>query len=116
MNILQLSLLLVTLLKCVTASESVVVNEDVIRALKESGFEIIKREWWGKWMNRSDLFDHMAMKDPDFIAEFINQVESAKSRTLAALFIKRPEIVVDQVLRDIKYDDIDLKVFDNSST
>ena len=47
MNILQLSLLLAILLKCVIASESGVA-QDVIDALEEEGFESIKRDW-GKW-------------------------------------------------------------------
>ena len=44
------------------------------------------------------------MKSVEFIIGFINQVENAKRRTLAALFIKRPDMV-DEVLKKIKYDD-----------
>ena len=65
------------------------------------------REDWRYWEDRSDLFDHVVMKDVDFIVKFINQVEDAKGPTLAALFIKRPDMV-DQVLKKIKYDDHDL--------
>jgi len=106
MNILQLSLLLAILLKCVIASESGVA-QDVIKALEQPGFGSIKRDFWEKWQDRKDLFDHVVMKSVDFIAGFINQVGSAKRRTLAALFIKRSDIV-DQVLENIEYNDDDL--------
>ena len=59
------------------------------------------------WIDRKDLFDEVVTtKTPDFIAEFINNVDDrfigrfAKEPTLAALFIKRPDIV-DQVLKKI---------------
>jgi len=105
MNILQLSLLLAILLKCVVASESGVA-QDVIKAVEEDGFGRIRDDWY-KWQHRNDLFDHVVMKSVDFIAGFINQVVYAKTRTLAALFIKRPKIV-DEVLKRIKYNDDDL--------
>ena len=57
--------------------------------------------------NRNDLFDYVVMKSVEFIVGFINQVEKLKRPTLAALFIKRLDIV-DQVLKKIKYDDVDL--------
>ena len=44
-----------------------------------------------KWENRKDLFDHVVMKNTEFIVGFINQVENLKRPTLAALFIKRPD-------------------------
>ena len=66
----------------------------------------------GEWEHRKDLFDHVVMKSVEFIAGFINQVEDAKRPTLAALFIKRPEIV-DQVLKKIKYNDDDLSDLTN---
>ena len=113
MNILQLSLLLAILLKCVIASESGV-EGDVIKALEEDGFESIKRDW-EKWKDRNDLFDHVVMKSVEFIVGFINQVENAKRPTLAALFIKRPDMV-DQVLKKIKYNDDDLMHLTDSST
>ena len=47
------------------------------------------------------------MKSVEFIAGFINQVKNVKRPTLAALFIKRSDMV-DQVLKKIKYDDDDL--------
>ena len=73
MNILKYSISLVILLKCAIASESDV-TEDVIEALKEDGFESIKRDW-EKWKDRNDLFDHVVMKSVGFIVGFINQVE-----------------------------------------
>ena len=65
--------------------------------------------------DRNDLFDHVVTKSVEFITGFINQVEDAKKHTLAALFIKRSDIV-DQVLKKIEYNDDDLNVFDRSST
>ena len=105
MNILQLSLLLAILLKCVVASESGVA-QDVIKALEEPGFESIEDDWI-KWRHRKDLFDHVVMKSVEFIARFINQVEDFKEPTLAALFIKKSD-VVDEVLKKIRYGDDDL--------
>ena len=49
----------------------------------------------------------MVTKSVEFIIGFINQVGDLKIPTLAALFIKRPDMV-DQVLKKIKYDDYDL--------
>ena len=43
------------------------------------------------------------------------KLRDAKRPTLAALFIKRPDIV-DQVLKKIKYNDDDLSEFDRLST
>jgi hypothetical protein len=105
MNIFQLSLLLAILLKCVIASESGVAP-DVIEALDEPGFGSIKSDL-AKWKDRNDLFDHVVTKSVEFIAGFINQVWTLKERTLAALFIKRPD-KADQVLGKIGYDDDDL--------
>ena len=65
--------------------------------------------------DRNDLFDYVVTKSVEFIVGFINQVENAKRPTLAALFIKRPDIV-DEVLKKIKYNDDDLSEFDRSST
>src|ERR1700722_13105538 len=110
MNILQLSLLLAILLKCVVASESGVA-QDVIDALEEPGFESTKNDW-RKWQHRKDLFDHVVMKSVEFIIGFINQAKNLKGPTLAALFIKRSD-EVDQVLKNIKYNDIDLKYLAN---
>ena len=106
MNLLQLSLLLAILLKCAFASESVV-KGDVLEVIEEPGFESIRRDW-EKWKYRTDLFDYMIMKNAEFIAGFINQVRKLKRAALAALFIKRLDIV-DEVLKKIKYDDHDLK-------
>jgi hypothetical protein len=111
MNILKHSILLVILLKCVIASENLAVKDDVIKAVDESGFESIKRDlkdWW----NRKDLFDHVVTKSVEFIAGFINQVESAKRPTLAALFTMSPEMA-GQVLKKIKYNDDDLRSLTN---
>ena len=52
----------------------------------------------------------MVMKSVEFIIDFINQVEGATWRTLAALFMKKPDIV-DQVLERIKYNDGDLRTW-----
>ena len=92
------------------ASESNVA-QDVIKAVEENGFESIKRDWV-EWKFRNDLFDHVVTKSVEFIAGFINQVGGAKRRTLAALFIKRSDIV-DQVLKKIKYNDDDLSDLTN---
>ena len=81
-------------------------EEDVIEAVEENGFEGIERNWM-KWEYRKDLFDYVVTKSVDFIIRFINQVENAKERTLAALFIKRCD-EVDQVLKKIEYNDDDL--------
>ena len=105
MHILLLSLPLAILLKCVVASEGVA--KDVIQALEEDGFEDIN-ENWEQWKDRNDLFDHVATKKkPKFIARFINQVGELKQPTLAALFIKRPDIV-EKVLKKINYVNNDL--------
>ena len=105
MSILKVSILLAIILKCVIASESVVAP-DVIKVLEGEGFKSIKKNW-RKWIGRKDLFDYMATKDPEFISKFINRIRSAKERTLAALFLHRPEMV-DDVLRRIGHTDNDL--------
>lgn len=106
MNILQVSILLAILLKCVTASESGVA-QDVIDALGEPGFESIKRDFWMRWTDRKDLFDYVVAQKPDFIVGFIKEVGPAKEHTLAALFDKEPG-KVSEVLRNIDYGDRDL--------
>ena len=90
------------ILNCVTAGEDNVA-QDVVEVVEEDGFESIKRDW-DYWKYRRDLFDYVVMKSVEFIAGFINQVGSAKIRTLATLFIKRLDIV-DQVLEKIEYKD-----------
>jgi hypothetical protein len=107
MNILKYSISLAILLKCVIASESVVVKDDVIEALEEDGFGSIKQGWWEKWSKRNDLFDEVVTRDVEFIILFINQVRRATNHTLAALFAKRPD-EVDQVLKEIEYSDDNL--------
>lgn len=111
MNILQLSLLLAILLKCVISSVSGVAP-DVIKALSDEekwrGFKSIKKDYLTKWQYRNDLFDEVVMKSVEFIVGFINQAEWAKRYTLAALFLKRSD-KVDEVLEKIKYEDTDLK-------
>jgi hypothetical protein len=82
------------------------VAQDVIKAVEQPGFGRIKSDWW-KWQNRKDLFDEVVTKSVVFIVGFIKQVEKAKRRTLAALFIKRSD-KVDQVLEKIDYNDDDL--------
>src|ERR1700722_2833018 len=64
------------------------VEEDVIEAVEENGFEGIERNWM-KWEHRKDLFDYVVTKSVEFIIRFIKKVENAKRPTLAALFIKR---------------------------
>ena len=110
MNILQLSLLLAILLKCITASESGVA-QDVIDALSESekqkGFESIKRNFWEKWQHRDELFDEVVARGSEFIINFINQDPYSgewTGRTLAALFIKNPD-AVDAVFKVFKRND-----------
>jgi hypothetical protein len=83
------------------------VKKNVVRALEEDGFEGIKSDWWENWWNCNDLCDYVVMKSVDFIVDFLNQVEYARIHTLAVLFIKRSRIV-DQVLKKINYNDIDL--------
>ena len=80
--------------------------QDVIEALAENRFVNIKRNW-EKWEKRNDLFDYVVTKSVEFITKFINQIEKLKMPTLAALFIKRSD-VVDEVLKKIKYSDSDL--------
>ena len=85
---------------------------DVINALSESekakGFKIINRDFWEKWINRKDLFDHVVMKSVEFIVGFINQAGGQATKpTLAALFLNSPD-KVDEVLNKIKYNDNDL--------
>src|ERR1700722_4085635 len=83
------------------------VEEDVIEAVEENGFVSIKRDW-EKWKDRKDLFDYVVTKSVEFIIGFINQVRDLTRPTLAALFIKRSD-EVDDVLKKIEYDDIDLR-------
>ena len=113
MNILQLSLLLAILLKCVIASERVVAL-DVTTVLEEEEFGSIKQSW-RKWQKRRDLFDEVVTKSHAFIINFIESVIKLKTPTLAALFTKRPD-AVDEVLKRINYDDYDLGLYDDSST
>jgi hypothetical protein len=82
------------------------VAQDVIDALQEKEFGRMEKDW-GKWRHRKDLFDQVVTKSVKFIIEFINQVDGATRYTLAALFVKRPD-VVDQVLEKIEYDDYQL--------
>ena len=74
-------------------------KEDVIEALEREGKDLkASRETGKSGKDRNDLFDEVVTKSVEFIVGFINQVEDAKIPTLAALFIKRPDIV-DEVLR-----------------
>ena len=92
--------------KCGIASESDVA-QDVIDALSEEEFVNIKRDFWKHWCDRKDIFDCVVMRDIEFIIGFIKQVDYAQERTLAALFIHRPD-KVDKVLKRIEYNDKDL--------
>jgi hypothetical protein len=105
MNILKIAVLFGTLLKCAIASENDVA-QDVVEAVEKEGFKGLKEDW-RKWERRKDLFDYVVMKGVGFIIEFINQVGNAKLDTLAALFIKRSD-VVDEVLKKIDYIDYEL--------
>ena len=106
MNILKYSILLVILLKYVIASEKIMTKKYVIEALEEKGFVSIQRDW-GKWKYCNDLFDHLITRNLDFIVGFLNQIKDAKTPTLAALFIKKPDLA-NEVLKRIEYDDNDL--------
>ena len=73
---------------------------------KENGFESIKRDW-GKWRDRKDLFDYVVTRSVEFIIGFIDKVWDVNGHTLAALFLKKPDMV-DEVLKKINYNDRDL--------
>ena len=49
-------------------------------------------EWlnanWERWKERKDLLDYVIAKGADVTVRFIQNVESAKQRVLAALFDK----------------------------
>ena len=81
-----------------SANENTVAH-DVIMALEEEGFASIIEDW-NKWGKRTDLFDEVVTRNVEFIIGFIQQVEDAKEHTLAALFLKRLELV-DEVLKKI---------------
>ena len=72
----------------------------------EENFEWLK-ENWGRWKERKDLLDYVIAKGADVTVRFIQNVEDAKERVLAALFDKG-EGMIDGVLGGIKYDDDDL--------
>ena len=63
---------------------------------------------WGRWRDRKDLFDYVIEKGADFTVRFIQNVEYAEGRVLAALFDKGEERMIDDVLGGIEYGDCDL--------
>ena len=59
---------------------------------------------WESWKERRDLLDDVIAKGADVTVWFIQNVEDAKRRVLAALFDKG-EGMIDDVLGGIEYDD-----------
>ena len=86
MNILSVFVLFAIILKCVAAS-----GDDVGVAFREAvdggNFEWLK-ENWESWEDRNDLLDDVIAKGADVTVWFIQNVEDAKERVLAALFDK----------------------------
>ena len=62
----------------------------------------------GSWKDRRDLLDDVIGKGADVTVRFIQNVEDAKRRVLAALFDKGEEGMIDGVLGRVEYDDVDL--------
>ena len=89
-------------------------HEDVIKAVEEEGFVSIKKDW-KKWRNRNDLFDYVVTKSVEFILGFINQVGMQRNTHLLHCS-SRDLMIVDEVLKKIKYNDYNLRVFDILST
>ena len=73
------------------------------REIGENG--VLARIYLMRWLRRS----------VDFIAGFINQVEDAKNAHLLHCF-SRDLIMVDEVLKKIKYNDDDLRYLTYLST
>ena len=73
----------------------------------ERNFEWLK-ENWRSWKERKDLLDDVIAKGADVTVRFIQNVEDAKRRVLAALFDKGEKGMIDDVLGRIEYDDDDL--------
>src|ERR1700722_7181010 len=105
MNILQLSLLLAILLKCVVASELPLKARNQLKSIKDN---------WQEYEKDNDFFDKMVTKSVDgkSIILIIKHVKDLKKPMLAALFLKRPELV-DQVLKKVNYTDYDLRDLTN---
>ena len=106
MNILNVFVLFVILLKCVTAS-----GDDLGVRFKEAvdgrNFEWLN-ENWERWKERKDLLDDVIEKGAGVTAWFIQNVGDAKERVFAALFDKGEEGMIDGVLGRVGYDDYDL--------
>ena len=60
------------------------------------------------WKDRNDLLDYVIEKGADVTVWFIQKVEDAKKRVLAALFDKGEEGMIDDVFGRIECDDNDL--------
>ena len=105
MNILKYSILLTIFLECVIASGRSFERDGIMALKQQSEFESTKN--WREWKRRMNLYDKVVTRSVRFIAGFINQFKWTKRPTLAALFIKRLDMV-DEVLNKIKYDDEDL--------
>ena len=81
--------------------------EDQFReAAEEGNFEWLNANL-ENWKERRDLLDYVIAKGADVTVWFIQNVEGAKERVLAALFDKG-EGIIDEVLGKVKYDDYDL--------
>ena len=86
MNILNVFGLFVILLKCVAASGNTW-GAAFKEAVGREGFEWLRENYWS-WIFREDLLDDVITKGVDFTVRFIQNVEDAKGRVLAALFEK----------------------------
>ena len=106
MNILSVFVLSVILLKCVAAG-----GDTLGVAFKEAvggrNFGWLK-ENWERWKDRGDLLNDVVARGTDAIVRFIQNVDRAKERALAALFDKGREGMIDDVLRGIRCKDHDL--------
>ena len=105
MNILSVFVSFAILLKCVAASGDTL-GVGFKEAVDGRNFGWLKANW-ERWRDRKDLLDDVIAKGADFAVRFIQNVEGAKRRVLAALFDKG-EGMIDGVLGRIKYDDDDL--------
>ena len=107
MNILNVFVLFVILLKCVAASEDVV-GVEFRKAVDGGNFRWLRTNW-ERWEKRKDLLDDVIRKGADVTVRFIQNVEDAKDCVLAALFDKGEEGMIDGVLGRVEYDDGDLR-------
>ena len=66
------------------------------------------RQNYESWRERKDLLDHVIAKGVDVTVKFIQRVENARRRVLAALFDKGDKGMIDGVLEQVRYDDNDV--------